>query len=722
MAISPLFIPLFTIEEIILDKDSGLPLTGGVVTFYRDSQRLVPKPVYQITGTSPTYAFVSVGNQLTLGLAGDFVDSNGDPFVPYAYPYDSNGAVDLYFVRVESAGGVEQFTREAVPYIGQDGISPAERASTNNELCNPHFVEVSFPAEGSFVINVTGSNTVTPIAPGWDFVSSGTGTITVQRIEPTSSSVLTNPPYTLSITASSGLGAAITLRQRMNNSPGIGRGKFASGSILAAVISGGASAINMIYAPSTGTPTTIIGSTNIPTDGAYHIIADNELIPQQVTSAASVGYVDINISIPTSRTVAISSIQVVFIPTSLDVPFDEETADRQKDNLFHYYEESLVMQSKENILTGWNFSLNPWQFITTTGTTVPAQTQYIADQTILHQETASALTSGRAGGGINFGLQLTARNGFAANRFALIQYIDSATMKPYFGQILSAMAQSLLNTTHATVTRLKMRLIYRTAGDTIPTISNSEPITGWDGNGDVTFAAGWTAIAPLNDVAYQVENVSVSNSHNPPSFSYNQFQLPAAVSTNTFLGVVVYITAPLNTTSGTEDVIAFDRISLVNNDFALDCALETYDESLRKCQYYYEKSYPIATVPGTASAFGLMTFPAQVQRVGTSQSRVYENTFNLRFKQTKRSTPVTTFYDPSGTLNRIQMQCYFASTPLAGSPVSLPSGQWSQGSSSVDSLIMQPAVTGIVFSSATSLDGYEAIMDFHYTADSRLGL
>ncbi len=117
MAINPLYIPLFTIEEVILDKDSGLPLSGGVVSFYRDSQRLSPKEIYKITGSSPDYSFISMGAVLTLGISGTFVDDNGDPFVPYAYPYDANGELDLYYVTVESEGGVPQFVREAVPTL-----------------------------------------------------------------------------------------------------------------------------------------------------------------------------------------------------------------------------------------------------------------------------------------------------------------------------------------------------------------------------------------------------------------------------------------------------------------------------------------------------------------------------------------------------------------------------------------------------------------------------
>ena len=393
MTINPLYVPLFNIEEVILDKDSGLPLAGGVVSFYRDSQRLTPKVVYQISGVSPNYSFISVGSVLTLGLSGTFVDQNGDPFVPYAYPYDSEGELDLYYVTVVSSGGVPQFVRQAVPYIDTSGISPAERTSNENEISNPQFVEVFFPDPGITILNVTGSNTVTPIAPGWDIISTGTGTLTLERLQPTSAGVVTNPAYALRIEASTGFGATVALRQRFEHTPSIFRNAFASGSLAAAVISGGGSFVSMNYIPSTGTPTEIIASTSIPTDGAYHVIAGNSAIPDQSNSPAATGYVDISITLPTGRNLAITSIQVVGAAFSIDIPYDENTAGRQVDHLFHYYRNSIIIQPKNTILSGWNFGLNPFQFTFTGAPSITTtNAQYVTDQTIFKAENANTLS------------------------------------------------------------------------------------------------------------------------------------------------------------------------------------------------------------------------------------------------------------------------------------------------------------------------------------------
>jgi len=722
MAISPLYVPLFTIEEVILDKDSGLPLSGGVVSFYRDLQRQTPKEVYQITGNPPDYTFASVGSVLTLGIAGDFVDNNGNPFVPYAYPYDDDGNVDLYYVTVESAGSVDQFTREAVPYLGNGNIPPSELSNTENELSNPQFVEVLFSTPNSVTINVTGSNTVTPIAPDWDIISSGTGTITLQRLEPTSADIDTNPPYAVSIAGSSGLGASITLRQRLSNSPSISRGQYVSGTILAAVLSGGSSALTMTFAPSTGTSTPIISAENIPTDGAYHLLTGNNAIPEQSNDPASTGYTDILITIPTSRTIAVTSIQIVTTAEAVNIPFTEQTASRQKDHLFHYYENSILHQPKESLLTGWNFGVNPWQFRTTAITNVVNNT-YTADQTIIVQQayvTNVANTNNVAVGqgvqSIDQPFQVQAVT--STNKFAMIQYISSDTMAPYWQHYLSSMVTANLNSAHNTVVNFKMRLIYRTAGDLPPTIGQNEPISSWtnvDGS-DPTFASGWAAIAPLNDPVYTLsDSVQLQ-------FSFDQFLLPAALNTgNMILGIVLYTTNNMNSASPADSMLIY-RVSLVDNNFAIDCNVETFDESLRKCQYYYEQSYDVGTLAGANTLVGAQIISLPVISDGATTS-CYPKSIFQKYKQTKRAAPASiTFYTPAGTIDNVNGLVISSTGTTVQGNTNIPISHWSTQEISKDSIWYS------VNSSNTSLyivgashTNYEGLIQYHYVADVRLG-
>lgn len=726
MSINPLYIPLFTIEEVILDKDSGLPLSGGVVQFYRDSQRATPKAIYQISGVSPNYTFVSVGNELTLGIAGDFVDTNGDPFVPYAFPYDAEGNVDLYYVTVESSGLVPQFVRQAVPYIGSGGIPAEERTNTENELTNPQFVEVLFPTSGATILNVTGSNIVTPIAPGWDLVSSGTGTITVERLEPIAQSVPTNPPYALRINADAALGASITLRQRLNNSPSLLRGEYVSATLTAAIISGGSTAFSLNYAPSTGvTPTSLIPSTTISTDGAYHTLAGNALTSDQANDPASTGYIDINIVIPTARNIAITSIQIVGIGDSVDIPFDQQSADRQKDHLFHYYENSLLKEPKENLLTGWIFALNPWQFTTTSPTNV-ANNTYTADQTIVIQQ---AYVTSAAGNNISVGRgTLSENHAFKVaavtntNKFALVQYIDPRTIRPYWASTLSVRANLALSSpTHNSVCRFKVRLIYRSSVP--PTVAQDEPISSWTNTAgsDPVFKTGWTAIAPLNDPIYTINTTANT------SYDFNQFELPAAdnaaVNDAMTLGIAIYMLDNMNQTS-TADQVIFNKISLINNDFAADASTKTWDESFRECQFYYETSYPLNNIAGVAvTTSGQITSTAPVS-YGSPNDTVGYKTFQVSYHSVKRTTVTPTFYSPaSATVGFVQVGIKLPGTGfVAGSPQNIAISGWSPSGSSIQGINMVASNVGSPVAGIATNASHEAVINYHFVCDCRLGI
>lgn len=691
MAINPLYIPLFNIEEVILDKDSGLPLAAGVVRFYRDSQRLTPKQVYQITGTSPNYSFISLGAVLTLGLAGEFVDQDGDPVVPYAYPYDVDGNLDLYYVTVESSGGVPQFVRQAVPYVDTSAIPPSERASTSNELANPQFVEVNFPA-GTTTLTVTGSGTVTKVAPDWDIISSGSGTIELERLEPTSAGVPTNPPYALRINASSGLGASVTLRQRLTNTPSIFRGGFASGSLTAAVISGGSSFITMTYAPSTGTSTEVITSTSIPTDGAYHIIAANAEIPDQANPAASTGYIDINITIPTSRNIAITSLQIVGTAFSINLPFDEETAARQKDHLFHYYENAVVRQPKESILAGWNFPLNPWHYFPTTSTNV-TDNKYTADQTIIIQQNyvdtnvGNNVAVGRSSVATGYNFEVTAVT--ATNKFMALQYIDPALMRPYWGRIMSSMVRASIVTTHGTTAKFKVRLMYKAGLPAI--ISRTVPVSSWANTDDsipTVSGDGWTYITPINDPTYTL-TADLQN------FSFDGFVLPAASSSSQTLGIAFIMMNNMNQTA-TADKIFIQNISLVRNDFAIETDAETYDQALRKCQYYFEYSWDQESAVGLVTSIGAIT--TQVAAISGAAPGLQS-----WFKSTKRANAIIVWYSPlDGAQPRILNN-------TAGTNLTVSS---TTSNSTV--------ITGFPNLTSNIPDGNT--VSAHWTADSRLGV
>jgi hypothetical protein len=52
------FICTSDLDTYYVDKTTGQPMSGGIVTFYEDENRTVLKSVYQITGTPPDYTYV----------------------------------------------------------------------------------------------------------------------------------------------------------------------------------------------------------------------------------------------------------------------------------------------------------------------------------------------------------------------------------------------------------------------------------------------------------------------------------------------------------------------------------------------------------------------------------------------------------------------------------------------------------------------------------------
>ncbi len=412
-----------------------------------------------------------------------------------------------------------------------------------------------------------------------------------------------------------------------------------------------------------------------------------------------------------------------------DIPsYQQASEERMIDHLFHLYRQSMLNQAKNNLLSGWTFALNPWQFIASTVTVISNQTQYIADQTILHQETASAFTSMKSGIGSNFGLQLSTEPGITANRFALIQYIDYTTVEGYFGEYLSSMVRAAIFTAHSTSTNLKARLIYRTAGDAIPTIGNSEPITGWDANGDVIFSAGWTAIEPLNDMSHLLQAFPVgSQGNNYPEIPFDKFQLPQATSATPYLGIVLYITNPINSTSGSGDTIIFERVSLVPNDFAIDASTETYDAALRKCQFYYEKSYPPGVLPGAITTDNEIYERSTTAPGFPAQGHPFS--MNISYDTTKRASPLASFWSPDGTANAVQISILRDGTlPAVTGPNPNPYNMTPVSTFFTvvpfqDRCLMQCIGTqGNLVQTSAPAAGDEVTQELQYTFDARLGV
>lgn len=170
MALDPRYVASSDLQQYLVDKDTGLPLAGGLVYFWSDTGRYtVAKDVYMLSGNPPNYSFVPLPNPIVLSSVGTIQDNNGNDVIPYYLPIvsEDDPTVDLYFVVVQNAQGVPQFTREAWPPNAVETSTPVDASNLFNYVPNGQFLlHNSINPEEDF--EIPGGSTA--IAPGgWTF-------------------------------------------------------------------------------------------------------------------------------------------------------------------------------------------------------------------------------------------------------------------------------------------------------------------------------------------------------------------------------------------------------------------------------------------------------------------------------------------------------------------------------------------------------------------------
>jgi hypothetical protein len=198
MGLDPRYIPINSLQEYFVDKDSGFPLAAGKIYFWEDQARTIPKPVYQITGSPPNYTYSVLPNPVILSSVGTFADDSGNDIMGYYFPYDISGNLELYYVTVYSAGDVFQFSREGQPNLAS--TSTVNDVSLLNYIPNGQFLEhIDLPNSG--LIPVSGTDYAIPIAYGnWLFSSTANSTavnhLTFTRINSPTDNPSSSPRYT----------------------------------------------------------------------------------------------------------------------------------------------------------------------------------------------------------------------------------------------------------------------------------------------------------------------------------------------------------------------------------------------------------------------------------------------------------------------------------------------------------------------------------------------
>jgi hypothetical protein len=163
------------LEENLFDKATGLPLSGGIVTFYVDGTNTL-KNIYQQTGAlGGPYTYTALPNPMTLNADGSTSDSSGNNVKIYYYPY-AEGVLPLtpqyYYVTVYNSAGTFQFSRSNFPF-GAVPIQPTPGTTTSatNQIVNGRFWRNNTPTSGDVstpanTISINGvTNYYTTLAP-----------------------------------------------------------------------------------------------------------------------------------------------------------------------------------------------------------------------------------------------------------------------------------------------------------------------------------------------------------------------------------------------------------------------------------------------------------------------------------------------------------------------------------------------------------------------------
>jgi hypothetical protein len=647
-------------------------------------------PIY-VRGSNPVWSFVDLqGNQFddTFYM---FVLENTLPYAPAMVWHDpfgnvvwtnpiqflANGTlpIDIFWdpdmvYRLEFRQGPTQsdpliyLVENYTPGGGGGGNPPIEELAivTGNMITNPQFSLVSFSSP--FTYSGSAPSDGIAVAPGWDLILAGSGTVVLTKV-PLSSvdQVPTNAPYALRITLTGSWTGTPYLRQRFNqagmlwaNTRTPQPNSYVSGSITARVENIPVSLFTRLDA-STGAPQAIIIPSSIIND-QYDVYPGQNVMP--VTTNTDIppdAYIDYKIFFPNNSDIYLTSIQLVKSNFELPIqyPYEQETIERQVDHTFHYYRESILFQPKSSILTGWDFSLNPWQFTSTTSADL-ASNAYTADQSIIIQQayvasaTPNNIQVGRGTAAQNYGLKVTSKT--ATNQFAALQYIDPAICRPYWGGTLSSLVKVFVQKQSSVGDlRVKMKLLRSTG---IPTTTNQTyPVSSWSALGEPSYNGAWSAVSAVNDPVYNLvagENI----------ITFDGFNLAAATNDNETLAIIFYTIDPM-TSSGTPDFIILDSISLVPNEFAIASNPLTFEQTLKGCEYYYEKSYKTIDLPGTVTQQNAICAPMNpFALTGSNQITCVAQDFGHQYRTPKRefsSIPTLTFYSGT-TINPNTAQAY----------------------------------------------------------------
>lgn len=725
MALDERYFVTSDLDTYFVDKDSGLPLAAGTLTFFRDVARSTPKVVYQLSGAPPNYTYTAMPNPIVLSSVGTVQNAGGDNEVIYYFPYDADGNLDLYYVVVRDSNGVEQLSREAWPNITSADNPTTDEFPIQNQIANAQFSQVFINLDQPITYSVSAAtNQVFAFAPDWNFVLSGTGSVTVQRVAIAGNdNVATSPPYVLDVTVSAGITSCL-LRQRFNVNSGLwastaNQNIFLSGNYIARNEAAGTTGIQMFYAASSGGTPILIVDGAFDNSGYQSITGTTgSAIPLSTdTNTDAAGYVDIYLAFSLVSHVRVSSIQVV--PTLNQaganiLQYDLNSSNREQALMGDYYIPNLNSRPPATLLTAWDFTQNPFQFAASGN--IAATAGYICDQTIALRGASGAVAY--AIDPITDGLQLTTAG--SNDAFYLMQYLSGSDAKKMLGTPLSVNIFGYVSSASSPVTA-RVYLFRAPSTSTIPVLPTSIGTVATNGVFTIT-AAGWTQVprGGLDTATIAVptitSNSQINNSENDMSFTGWQITDSSQIADTNYFAMVVtfgYI--------DTSTVMTVNSISLIPSMIPARPAPQSFDEVLSQCQVYYETSYDTGLFAGAVSTDGAVIDSQRITLLvggSTCQARFLK----ARYTTSKRIPITPTIYALDGTVGNVLINGWNNSTLLINVNAVI-SGNWTVANSGDKGFALQPVNRGDVATGTGSIGtNGEAIALFHFVADARLGI
>ncbi len=648
------YITSVDLSEFFIDKSTAQPLAFGQIFFYKDTSRTTPKSVFQLTYNSGTnqYSYTALPNPLTLSATGTFDDGNGVNIPIYYYPYDAFGDQELYYVAAYDSNNLLQFTRDAWPFPNvntEESTIVNDAIGLTNMLTNPQFAVVNFTAGSKITVPYSAGTTVINIAPGWtlNITATNSDSLTVEQTPVAGNPGYPfNPPFVLTVDPGLFIGAGnLTLTQKLNSNPSWAARGFISTSVMLGPTTG----IKINYVPSSGSPVEIFNDTN--TTGLRAQFNKTTALPAGNNPNTGLnGFDTIQIVLDNIAESEISNVSVIPLSTNVALTgFDQTPVNRQVDQMFNYYQSQLNYKPTPSYLVGWDFPLNPAQFLGagTSGSKIgPFATGanksfYAWDQTIIFQTANSGVSFYRDATGA------LATFAAAATQLALVQYIPA----PQAIEMLSRRKCVNISANASVATVATVSLWYTKTALPSTIGSNLSLVLTLDANGYPATQNGapgdWIQV-PRGGLGYSTVTTTARNAAKitigtAPSGAANFNQYPLSgwdMLGNTDINGATFFAIVVGTAAIAQNgYVLWQSISCQDGDIATVPAAKTISQTLSDCQRYYEMSFPIGTVPAQNLGVGRgQCMATQIGDLNTPQL-IY-----VQYRIGKNQVPVLTTY------------------------------------------------------------------------------